>query len=596
MKKFFRNMPLNYKMTAILILAILVPFLVISAVVFKSVYLNTMESEQKFYSRNLENAAEHLDGMLKDYEEALNAIYDSEEFFNMLGEADKITADNVNVDSSVNMLLEDIRSLREFTAGVSFIFPDGSRLSATSGYGNFEEIARDDRYQMPEIMAMMTSEKTPVVWEAGIQKNQPESKDAAFFSGKKVIRNIYDKNKLAGTAVIHVSALAIDNIQSLKSCGSEGTLAVLDTHGQLVWHAGQENVLMEMLEKSTFSHEALVCDKMYEYGPCYFICKDSPYSGWRFVSIIPKSEIDRQANTFRSFFIIVIILILFFFLLCTLLIRKNIVYPIKRLIVAMDKVDNLGKINVPLQVGQEDEIGCLYHTYNRLNERIDMLVLKLKEAMLQDKEKEIKLLHSQLNPHFIYNTLESIRWTAYDKNVPEISKVVVSLSEILKYTIKFSDEYVTFGDEIKMLRNYIDIWRFRFEDKFTVNYEIDNRLLTFRTIKFTFQPFVENALVHGFKGSKAKGVITVRLYSCKDDIFAEIEDNGCGMDKEQAGGIGEIYSEGIGICNVDKALRLRFGETYGVQILSAAGRGTKVILRIPKSENIGGAYDKNSGY
>ena len=191
-------------------------------------------------------------------------------------------------------------------------------------------------------------------------------------------------------------------------------------------------------------------------------------------------------------------------------------------------------------------------------------------------------MHSQLNPHFIYNTLESISWVAYENDVSEISEVVISLSEILKYSIKHSDEYVTFDDEIRMLKNYIYIQKFRFEDKFSVNYEIEEELLKYKTIKFTFQPFVENALVHGFRNIRNQGLITIRLYSHEDDIYAEIEDNGCGMDVLTMSKIDEIKTSGIGIHNVNRSLQLRFGNQYNIDISSDWGKGTLIRLRIPK--------------
>lgn len=576
MKKWFRNMPLNGKILFIMIAGILIPFLLLGTIVFRSVYNNTMISEHKFYSHNLKNAADNVDSMLKDYEAVIDSIYDNEEFFKDMAAADFLTADVINVDSSVNMMLGDIRKQREFTAGISYIFPDGSRVSATSGYGNFEEIAIDNLRNMDKILDMMTWEKSPVVWEAGHQE------EAGFFSGTKVIRNIYHKNKMSGAEVIHISTLALDNLASLENCSTEGTLAILDGKGRLLWCRGNEDTVDFMMNQGVFSDAAYKRDVLYEYEENYFIYENSKYSGWKYVNIISKSEMMRQADTFKSFFVIIIFVLIFFFIVCAYLVRKSVVYPIKKLIVAMDHVDHIGKIGEPLAISQEDEIGCLYHTYNRMNQRIDSLIAQLTEAMIQDKEKEIKLMHSQLNPHFIYNTLESISWVAYENGVSEISEVVISLSEILKYSIKHSDEYVTFGDEIRMLKNYIYIQKFRFEDRFVVGYEIDEALLAYKTIKFTFQPFVENALVHGFKDMGTQGVITIRLYAEEEDIYAEIEDNGCGMDELCISKIDEIKTSGIGIHNVNKSLQLRFGNQYKIEVSSVLGKGTLIRLRIPK--------------
>ena len=576
MKNWYKNLPLNGKIIFIMIFGISIPFLVLGMLVFKNVYNNTLISERKFYSHNLKNAADNVDSMLRDYEGVIDSIYDNEEFFKTMASVNCLTAEAVNHDSSINIMLGELRKRKEFTAGISYIFPDGSKVSATSGYGNFEEIAADNFKKMDRILDMMTWEKPSIIWESAHQD------EAGFFSGTKVIRNIYHKNIMSGAQVIHISTLVLDNLESLENCSTAGTLAILDAEGKLLWCRGNKESIKEMLGHDIFSDAAYKRDSLYEYNDNYFIFENSKYSKWKYVNIIPKREIMKQADTFRIFFIIIIAMLFIFFFICTYLVRKSVVYPIKKLIVAMDHVDHIGKIGEPLAIQQEDEIGCLYHTYNRMNQRIDSLISQLTEAMLQDKEKEIKLMHSQLNPHFIYNTLESISWVAYENDVSEISEVVISLSEILKYSIKHSDEYVTFDDEIRMLKNYIYIQKFRFEDKFSVNYEIEEELLKYKTIKFTFQPFVENALVHGFRNIRNQGLITIRLYSHEDDIYAEIEDNGCGMDVLTMSKIDEIKTSGIGIHNVNRSLQLRFGNQYNIDISSDWGKGTLIRLRIPK--------------
>lgn len=144
MKNWYKNLPLNGKIIFIMIFGILIPFLVLGMLVFKNVYNNTLISERKFYSHNLKNAADNVDSMLRDYEGVIDSIYDNEEFFKTMASVNCLTAEAVNHDSSINIMLGELRKRKEFTAGISYIFPDGSKVSATSGYGNFEEIAADN--------------------------------------------------------------------------------------------------------------------------------------------------------------------------------------------------------------------------------------------------------------------------------------------------------------------------------------------------------------------------------------------------------------------------------------------------------------------
>lgn len=582
--KLFANMPLDGRIMVIIIAGILIPLAIISFVVFGTIYKNAMETEYQLRKINLANAVSSTEELLEDYEDAIEKIYDYDAFFKTAANAKVINEASVNGDGSVNVMLAQIRRSREFLAGVSFVFPDASIISQTSGYGRFEEIASDNRQNMEKIMAQMYDTESIVSWQVSIPSGKERDSGAAFFSGRKIIRNIYDKNELTGIVVAHISSLALNKLTALSGYENSSVLAILDASYKMVWgNDGAENVI-QMIDENGGIIPEYKSNRLNEYENHYFLCQKSEKTGWYFINMVPQEDVNQQAMTFIWFFVVVISLIIFFCILFMILIRRSVIYPIRKMIVVMDEVDELGKIRVKLPINQSDEIGRLYKTYNRLNERIDMLVSQLKNALEQDKEKEIKLLHSQLNPHFIYNTLESISWVAYEHQVPEISRVVNCLSKILKYSIKFSDEYVTFGKELEMLKNYIYIQHFRFEDRFVVHYEIDEGLLDYKTIKFTFQPFVENSLVHGFKDREENCRIDIRLYRDENDIVAEVEDNGCGMEEVLIHQVTKMHTKGIGIGNINKALQLRFGDRYHIEIHSMLNVGTKICIRIPEIE------------
>ncbi|MCI8893529.1 MAG: sensor histidine kinase [Lachnospiraceae bacterium] len=583
----FWNMPLNGKIAVIFLGGISIPFFVISILVFQGIYRNAMESENQMLNRNLENVVSGVEGMLMDYEMTAEGVYDYEEFLKSAAAAEEPQAEQLNRDSSVNLMLSNIRRSREFMAGASFVFPDGSIVSQVSGYGRYEETVRETEGQMEELLAQMEGRVPGEVWQASVVGQKDANGRAAYFSGRRIIRNIYNRNQLVGIVILHISTLALDHLAVLDQEEDQGLLVILDGSNHLLWSNGDAEPVLALLseyaqreggKQELPGHRG----QLEEYGNHYYICQESAYSGWRFIHMVPRGEVERQANMFLLFLALILCLIICFSVLCMALVHRFIVYPVRKLIVVMDEVDDLEKIHMQLPVGRKDEIGLLYGTYNRLNQRISGLVLQLTETLRQDKEKEIRLLHSQLNPHFIYNTLESISWIAYEKQLPEVSRVVAGLSEILKYSIKFSDAYVTFGNELEMLENYISIQRFRFEDRFLAVYDIDETLLNYKTVKFMFQPFVENALIHGFKQKEKDCRVTIRLYDQGEDIAAEIEDNGCGMEEVMVEQALSRYTKGIGIGNLNRSLQLRFGERYQIQIDSRPGRGTRIRLRIPK--------------
>lgn len=583
----FWNMPLNGKIAVIFLGGISIPFFVISILVFQGIYRNAMKSENQMWNRNLENVVSGVEGMLMDYERAAEGIYDYEDFLKNAATAEEPQAELLNGDSSVNIMLSNISRSREFMAGASFVFPDGSIVSQVSGYGRYEETVRETEGQMEELLAQMEGQPPGEIWQASAVGKKEVKGSAAYFSGRRMIRNIYNRNQLVGMVILHISTLALDHLAVLDQEEEQGLLVILDSRNRLLWANGDGEPVLALLKEYGQGEGGTLrlpgCQgELGEYGNHYYICRESDYCGWQFIHMVPKGEVERQANMFLLFLALILCLIICFSVLCMVLVHRFIVYPVRKLIVVMDEVDNLEKIHMQLPEGRKDEIGLLYRTYNHLNQRIAGLVTQLTETLRQDKEKEIRLLHSQLNPHFIYNTLESISWIAYEKQLPEVSRVVAGLSEILKYSIKYSDAYVTFGNELEMLENYISIQRFRFEDRFLAVYEIDETLLAYKTVKFMFQPFVENALIHGFKQKDRDCRVTVRLYGQEGDIVAEIEDNGCGMEEVMVEQALSMHTKGIGIGNLNRSLQLRFGERYQIRIDSKPGEGTRIRLQIPK--------------
>lgn len=577
----FVDLPLNGKLAVIFAGGIFIPFFLISILVFGVVSRGAIDSERQRRGTNLEHVADSVDALLRDYEAAAEQIYNYEAFLKDAAIAPRISADTLNQDRQVNMMLSDLRKSREYLAGVSFVFADGSFISQTAGYGRYEQTVREIEAGMDELLEQMQGQHPVRVWQgSGIGRKEMGDK-AAYFSGRKMIRNIYNRNQLVGLAVMHISTLALKERVILAAEQGQGLIAVLDADNQLLFDNESPAPLLALLEEKPQELSAS-SGQLKEYGGYYYICRESAYSGWRFVNFVPKGEVDRQTAVFLLYFIGIIGLFVSFAIVFLLLVRRFMIRPIRRLIVMMDEIDDLNKIPMQLAVSQKDEIGQLYQSYNQLNQRIDSLVLQLTDTLKQDREKEVRLLHSQLNPHFIYNTLESISWVAYEKEVPEVSRVVAGLSEILKYSIRYSDEDVTFADELEMVKHYIEIQHFRFEDRFHVSYEIEEALLHEQAVKFIFQPFVENALLHGFRHQKENCRIVIRLFSSHENAAVEIEDNGCGMEEVLVHQVLRMDTDGIGIGNLNKSLRLRFGARYQIQIDSAPGAGTKIHLEIPR--------------
>ena len=262
------------------------------------------------------------------------------------------------------------------------------------------------------------------------------------------------------------------------------------------------------------------------------------------------------------------------------MLTKQIITPIRHLSVIMQEQDYMHYFPAP-NYPTHNEIGALYESFQSMSQRTLDLINQLKEASTKEAKQQLALLHAQLNPHFLYNTLDSVSWMSQNGNTEKIPYIINALSKILRYSIIKEKDFVTISEELSWLENYIYIQKIRFHDSFTIKYHIEPDLFTYKIPRFILQPFIENSLLHGFSEIHQGGIITLNIFLKDEDIFITIEDNGKGMSNLAISSALYGKNNGIGIQNTNFYLRKRFGEAYGVQIESQIMKGTKIKIHLP---------------
>lgn len=312
------------------------------------------------------------------------------------------------------------------------------------------------------------------------------------------------------------------------------------------------------------------------------ICYDkSEVTGWMTVVEIPTSEL---AGTFvpSIFYSIVSISIIFISvaIFLSLFISSMITRPIKKLILAMKNMGK-GDFGSTITIDSADEFGYLVYKFNEMREQIENLIEENYAVKIREKETQIVALNLQMNPHFLYNTLNIINWMAIKEGNDKISEIIMNLSNMLVYTVKNKQDIVEFKDDLHWLECYIFIMSVRYENKFSVEYGIEESLYSTKVPKLFLQPFVENAIIHGFDDIMENGQILIEgLIRDGKRIFI-VYDNGKGMDASNIMKQKVKTSDSIGIKNVDSRIKLLFGDEYGVNITSEPGRGTRVEIILP---------------
>ncbi|WP_166245351.1 sensor histidine kinase [Paenibacillus turpanensis] len=309
----------------------------------------------------------------------------------------------------------------------------------------------------------------------------------------------------------------------------------------------------------------------------------SNITGWLSIAVIPPSEllapITKQyvRNMLISVAIITVVFVAFSYFLSMLITN-----PFRTMIRAIVNTGE-GRFETRFEQSGSYEFRILMKKFNDMNENIVKLIQENYETQIREKEAQIKALNLQLDPHFMYNTLNMVSLMALEKEEYEISDIVVSLSKMLKYMVKQESNLVRFRDDLTYLESYVTIMSNRFEGAFEVIYDIDEQMLGDEVPKFFLQPLVENAFVHGFKKLSRGGKLRISCRCSKEARIYLIEDNGEGMDMAKLASMLE-GSKHVGITNVNRRIHILYGEPYGLQIASVPGQGTTVTVTLPPAQ------------
>ncbi len=321
----------------------------------------------------------------------------------------------------------------------------------------------------------------------------------------------------------------------------------------------------------------------------YARCETIGPSGWLIVSILPHRDVFRLSREMSLEMFLIVVLVSLAAYLLAYLISQSTLKRIGQLAGTMQAVEK-GNVAVRLESSGNDEIAQLMRGFNQMMDQVDALMEEREANGRQIKNLELKALQAQINPHFLYNSLDLINCTAISRNVPEISRMVNSLGQFYRLSLNRGREVVSLAEEIKHARLYVEIQNLRFEDKVFAEWDTDASAEGCQIIKIVLQPLIENAIVHGiFEKPSKSGCLKVTSRRSADGIRITVEDDGMGMDQDtvlnnfssKESPAHTVTSSGYGIRNVQERLRLAYGAPYGLTCVSRPGKGTVVTVYIP---------------
>jgi two-component system sensor histidine kinase YesM len=312
--------------------------------------------------------------------------------------------------------------------------------------------------------------------------------------------------------------------------------------------------------------------------------------GWTVVSLSPISDLNGKLISFRKVMYAVLALCMFLAFIIALFLSNNITNPIRKFIKSMSYAQE-GNFDIQIQYKRKDEFTYLFSQYNKMILQIKELINKLYISEVKKKEAELKALQAQINPHFLYNTLDSINWIALRNDVPDISHMVTSLSDFFRYSLSDGQSIIPIEDEFRQVESYLSIQQVRFKDRLEFSFQIEPEVYGHYTVKLILQPLVENSLLHGIEKRRGKGSIVIKARIIEEQIEIEISDDGIGADPHELNAMLKNENEAgksFGMNNVNQRIQQVFGERSGILYQAHEGPGVTVTVTFPATTTLEG--------
>lgn len=394
-------------------------------------------------------------------------------------------------------------------------------------------------------------------------------------------------NTSGGILVVDMNFSGIEHLFAKVNSGDVCYMYLMNQEGEIIYHPQQNLIYSDLTDENNevaITYDDGTHTEEFDGQERIVIVKTVGYTGWKIVSVIPKENLYQNRNQIHMVWITVLAIGILMMISINQYLSAKITQPIRRL---EDSVKQL-ELQYPdkIYVGGSEEIRHLGKTIRSMVEQMRKLMDDVVKEQEQKRKNELDALQSQINPHFLYNTLDSIIWMVESERYEEAISMVTALANLFRISLSQGRTIITIGEEFQHAKNYSSIQKVRFKNKFQVNFMLEEKLEKYLTIKLVIQPLLENAIYYGMEAMDGDGEILVSGYEKDGDIYIDVIDNGIGMAPEQVeklltGNYERKRGSGIGLRNVHQRIQLYFGDAYGLKITSEPDVGTRVSIHLP---------------
>lgn len=393
-----------------------------------------------------------------------------------------------------------------------------------------------------------------------------------------------------GVLLVDMNFSSIEQLLNKVNEDTSGEyIYLMDQDGEIIYHPKQDLISMGISEENNLEaldYEDETTREVFKGEKRLVTLKTISYTGWKLVSVVPMEAFSIGMEGTKYLAILLIALSLLAVVILNQLVSARIAKPLKKLNDSVKEWE-AGNLEPDIYVGGSQEVEHLGKTLRSTVEQLRQLMQDIVVEQEEKRKSELDALQSQINPHFLYNTLDSIVWMITGEKYDEAVFMITQLASLFRISLSRGKTIIKVEDEIRHAKNYMNIQKIRYKNVFEVDFQIDSEIMQCCTVKLILQPLLENAIYYGMEYMDGEGIITVRGYRQKDDIYLEVQDNGLGMPEEEAAqlliesGRERKRGSGVGLINVHSRIRLRFGAEYGLIIVSHPDEGMLVRVHLP---------------
>lgn len=572
-KKFFVS-SLRTKLLIMFILLTVIPLIFVGMVSYVKSVNVVSENAQATAQIDVAKLSQEIDVIFQDAIR-LTEVTKQESTINFLNEINKDTYEDAKAILDLFSFYREIIPSSENILDVSIINHAGKVISESQGVYQLESPPSID----PDYQEILEQPLTTSI------KNIEINNSNVLSITRPIIWDI--TYEVIGYITILLESSVVEDIIEGSTIGSTGYYLIKSEQDELLFYSkDNHSIPVNDVNENDMSESGLMDENSDD--STFIVSHTSELTGWKITGFAPEREIMKEANEIRSLILVSVVSSIFFTITLYYFISSKLIQPIEHLKEKM-KLASLGDLDVKVENQSSDEIADLGTSFNMMMMKIKMLLQKSVDEEKQLKIAELRALQAQINPHFLYNTLDTIMWMAEAKKSKDVINITKALSQFFRISLSKGKDLITVSEEIKQVENYLIIQKNRYRDILDVTITIDEGILDFIIMKLTLQPLVENAIYHGIKNKRGKGLLAIEGgMNAQGHIYIHIVDNGIGMTEETLNDVRmqlthekPLNKVGFGMVNVQQRIRLFYGEPFGISIESQYGSGTKVSLIIP---------------